>query len=85
MSSKRSLKLVVTYHTPNPATNTEAYAHHLPMMFHPFRKELELFYEPNKFYIDKLNDADVISVFNYNKARFEPWRDLVNTDLVDFR
>ena len=40
MSSKRSLKLVVTYHTPNPATNTEAYAHHLFMMFYPFRKEL---------------------------------------------
>ena len=41
MSSKekmrcRSVKLVVRYHTPNPATNAEAYAHHLLMMFYPF-------------------------------------------------
>ena len=55
------------------------------MMFYPLRKELGLFYEPNKFYIDKINYAYVICVFNYNKARFEPWIDLVNTDLMDFR
>ena len=90
MSSKekmrcRSVKLVVRYHTPNPATNAEAYAHHLLMMFYPFRKELELLSQPNKSYIDKLNEPDVISVVNSNKARFEPWVDLVNTALMNFR
>ena len=39
----------------------------------------------NKSYIDKLNEPDAISVVNSNKARFEQRRDLVNTDLMDFR
>ena len=41
--------------------------------------------QPNKSYIDKLNEPDVISVVNSNKVRFEPLGDLVNTALMDFR
>ena len=36
---RRNVKHVVRYHTSNPVSNPEAYAHHLMMLFLPFRQE----------------------------------------------
>ena len=51
----RKVKKILRYHTPNPATDPEAYAHHLLILFFPFRKESELLCPANKTYISKLN------------------------------
>ena len=89
MSSKekmrcRNVKKVLRYHIPNPAVNAEAYAHHLLMLFYPFRKESDLLCEDDLTYVSKLNDAEVMNVTNRNKTIFEPWGELVETSLRQF-
>ncbi|XP_057292445.1 uncharacterized protein LOC130621150 [Hydractinia symbiolongicarpus] len=88
MSSKEKLKRrnkkrVVRYHTPNPVNKAEEYAHHLLMLFYPFRKESDLLSEVGNSYVVKLNDPEVLSIVNENKARFEPWGDMVNNVLMN--
>jgi len=81
MSSKeklrcRNVKKVLRYHTPNTLVRAEAYAHHLLMLFYPFRKESDL--------LSKLNEPDVLNIVNENKLVFEPWGDLVELSLRQF-
>ena len=89
MSSKermccRNVKKVLRYHTPNPAVNAEAYAHHLLILFYPFRKESDLLCEDNLTYISKLNNEEVTVTVNRNKMIFEPWGELVESSLRQF-
>ena len=61
MSSKeklkqRNVKRVVRYHTLNPVSNAEAYAHHLMMLFLPFRQESDLLCRTSNSYVAKLNN-----------------------------
>jgi len=81
---RRNVRKVLRYHTPNAATNAEAYSHHLLMLFFPFRKETELLSEVDKSYFSKLNQPDILAVVNINKEKFEPWGDLVETSLRNF-
>ena len=88
MSSKekmrcRNVKKVIRYHTPNPAVDAEAYAHHLLMLFYPFRKESELC-EIDGTYTSKLNLPEVLHIVNRNKEIFEPWGDQVELSLRQF-
>lgn len=88
MSSKekmrcRNVKKILRYHIPNPVVNAEAYAHHLLMLFYPFRKESDLLCEENLTYVSKLND-EVTNIVNRNKMIFEPWGELVETSLRNF-
>ena len=80
----RNVKKILRYHTPNPAVNAEAYAHHLLMLFYPFRKESELLCEENMTYVSKLNNKEVLDVVNRNKVIFEPWGELVESSLRKF-
>ena len=89
MSSKekmkcRTVKKVLRYYTPNPLTHSEAYAHHLLMLFYPFRNENELISETSSTYLAKLNEENVNLVVNENKQKFEPWGDLVHAALVTY-
>jgi len=72
------------YHSPNPVSYAEAHAHHLRMMFYPFRKESELVSPESNTYIGKLNEIDVANVINSNKLKFEPWGDVVNEALLNY-
>jgi len=61
MSSKdklkrRNTKRVVQYHTPNPISKPEEYAHHLMMLFLPFRKESDLCENEDFHFVTKLNE-----------------------------
>ena len=38
----RNVKRIIRYHTPNALISAEAHAHHLLMLFFPFRKESDL-------------------------------------------
>ena len=89
MSSKekmrcRNIKKVLRYHILNPAVNAEAYAHHLLILFYPFRKESDLLCEDNLTYVSKLNDEEVTNIVNRNKMIFEPWGELVESSLRQF-
>lgn len=86
MSSKETLrrrnkKRVVRYHTPNPLTKPEEYAHHLLMLFLPFRSETDLLVENS--YVIKLNDPVTLEIVNRKKSHFEPWGDLVDQALMN--
>jgi len=77
MSSKekmkcRTIKKVLRYHTPNPVSHSEDYAHHLLMLFYPFRKESDLLSLNSKTYIEKLNETNATTIVNKNKCKFEP-------------
>ena len=74
MSSKEKLKRrnkkrIVRYHSPNPVNRAEEYAHHLLMLFLPFRKESDLLSEVEKSYATKLNNPDILAIVNTNKNR----------------
>ena len=89
MSSKEKMKCrrirkVVRYHTPNPVTHAEAYAHHLLMLFFPFRNESDLISEVDNSYTSKLNEPDILSIVNSNKQLFEPFGDVVDRALMNF-
>ena len=90
MSSKevlkcRKVKAVLRYHVPNPHKNPEKYAHHILFMFYPFRNELELKSSSSETYAETLNDPIVCRIANENKTKFEPFADLVDNALIDFR
>lgn len=86
MSSKekmkcRKIKKVLRYHTPNKVTHLEAYAHHLLMLFYPFRFESDLLSSKTETYIDNPN---ISSIVNENKQKFEPWGYLVEEALTNY-
>ena len=78
-----NIKRVVRYHTPNRFTNLEAYAHHLLMLFFPFRKELDLISQIDSSYVAMLHNENVLAIVNNNKVKFEPWGDIVDSVLMN--
>jgi len=75
---RRNVKRVLRYHIPNEFSQPEAYAHHLLMLFFPFRNESELLSEENSSYVSKLNIGDVLAIVNHNRYNFKPFGDVVN-------
>lgn len=89
MSSKEKLKCrkvpkVLRYYTPNQHKFPEKYAHHILMLFYPFRSE-ETDLKLSDSYVLKLNEPAVIEVVNRNKHIFEPDADLVELVLQNYR
>ena len=80
----RGVKKVLRYHTPNRKVDPEAYAHHLLLLFYPFREETELLCETSKTYSAKLSKPDVVETINRNKTVFESWGDQVEMSLRQF-
>ena len=82
MSNKEVLKCrktrkVLRYYTPNKHRYPERYAHHLLMLFYPFRDE-ENDLKAEGLYMTKLNQPEVLEVVNRNRRVFEP-----NAELID--
>ena len=74
----------ITY-TPNRNLHPEKYAHHLLMLFFPFRKEEEDLKLDNS-YMNKLSDPIVLQKVNQNKrVFFEPNSELVELALRNYR
>lgn len=53
------------------------------MLFLAFRKEKDLLSKNGNSYVVKLNNPDVLHIENENKARFEPWGDMVDNVLMN--
>ena len=73
----RKVRKVLRYHVPNSMLYPEKYAHHLLMLFYPFRNENELLSGTPLLYQNKLLEPDVQDVVNNNRFKFEPYGDLV--------
>ena len=74
MSSKdkmrcRSVKKILRYHTPNANLNPEKHAHHLLMLFYPFRREQELLSVEEKGFLTKLNQPNVLTIVKRSLRR----------------
>ena len=63
----RKVRSVLRYHVPNRHKKTEQYAHHLLFMFFQFRNESELCCTPSGTYMEKLNEAKILTIVNENK------------------
>ena len=90
MSSKEKLKCktvksVLRYHVPNPHKQPEKYGHHMLFMFYPFRKESDLCSVESGTYMEKLCDPVIKNIVNENKQKFEPFAELVDSALTDYR
>ena len=89
MNSKEKLKSrkvpkVLRYYTPNKNKHPEKFAHHMLMLFYPFRSE-EADLKIDGSYVLKLNMDEVKDIVNRNKQFFEPDGDLVNLVLQNYR
>ena len=89
MNSKEKLKCrkvpkVLRYYTPNKNKHPERYAHHMLMMFYPFKLE-ESDLKIDGSYVLKLNIHEVSVAVNRNKQFFEPDGDLVDLVLQNYR
>ena len=71
----RKVQKVLRYYTPNKHKFPEKYAHHMLMLFYPFRSE-ELDLKEAGSYVAKLNNSEVIEIVNRNRTAFEPEGDL---------
>ena len=58
---------------PNKLLSPEKFAHHVLLLFYPFRDEKELLSGfPPPLYQNKLQEEGVQDVVNINKIKFEP-------------
>ena len=73
----RKVRKVLRYHVPNNILHPEKYAHHLLMLFYPFRNENELLAGTPPLYQNKFLEPGVQDIVNNNKIEFEPFGDLV--------
>ena len=80
----RKVQKVLRYYTPNKHKFPEKYAHHILMLFYPFRSEESDLKEAGS-YVTKLNNDTVIASVNRNKAAFEPDGDLVESVLHNYQ
>ena len=59
------------------------YACHILFIFYPFRTEIEL--SLNNSNMNKLYEPGVLDIVNTNKQTFEPYAEVVDTGLQNFR
>ena len=81
----RKVKLVMRYHAPNYHKKPEEYAHHMLLMYYPFRSETALHENESKTYTETLLDPAVAAIVNENKIKFEPYGELVDAALDNLR
>ncbi|XP_066911767.1 uncharacterized protein [Clytia hemisphaerica] len=79
----RKVRKVLRTYTPNRHLYPEKYAHHLLMLFYPFRKEEDLKLDGS--YMLKLSSPDVLEKVNRNREIFEPNSELVESALQNYR
>ena len=73
------------YHVPNKLLSPEKFAHHVLLLFYPFRDEKELLSGFPPLYQNKLQEQGVRDVVNTNKIKFvEPHGDFVDQAYSEF-
>ncbi|XP_066928370.1 uncharacterized protein [Clytia hemisphaerica] len=81
----RKVPLVLRLHEPNRNKHPEDYAHHLLMLYYPFRNENELLSQEHNSYTQKLFEPGVVEMIERNRALIQPYSGLVDDALVRFR
>ena len=73
----RKVRRILRYHVPNKILYPEKFAHHVLLLFYPFRDEKELLSGLPPLYQNKLQEQGAQEIVNINKIKFEPHFDLV--------
>ena len=86
----RKVRRVLRYHTPNKHQYPEKYAHHLLLLFCPFRSKNELLGGTSHTYQEKYFEDGVTKIIRNNQRKFEPYAELAdeayenfNAELID--
>ena len=84
MSSKdkikgRKVSSVLRYFTPNKNREYESHAHHLLLLFYPFRDESDL-----KVGMNLVAEPGVIDIINTNRALIKPFSDAADETLLQY-
>ena len=74
----RKVRRFLRYHVPNKLSLPEKFAHHVLLLFYPFRDEKELLSGFPPLYQNKLQEQGFLDVVNMNKIKFELYGDLVD-------
>ena len=81
----RKVRTVLQYHVPNKLLSPEKFAHHVLLLFYPFRDEKELLSGFPPLYQNKLQEQGVQDVVNTNKIKFvEPHGDFTDQAYSEF-
>ena len=80
----RKVPYVLRYFTPNENRDYESYAHHLLLLFYPFRDESDLKTGIPPSYTNKVAEPGVIDIINTNRALIEPFSDAVDEALIQY-
>ena len=80
----RKLPSILWYFAPNKYWNYESYAHHLLLLFYPFRDESDLKVGIPPSYTNKIAEPGVIDIINTNRALIEPFSDAVDEALLQY-
>ena len=81
----RKVRTVLQYHVPNKLLSPEKFAHHVLLLFYPFRDEKELLSGFPPLYQNKLQEQGVQDVVNTNKIKFvEPHVDFIDQAYSEF-
>ncbi|MEO2221042.1 MAG: AAA family ATPase, partial [Nitrosopumilus sp.] len=78
----RKVRKVLRFYVPNQTKFPEKFAHHLLVLYKPFRKEVELATDDS--YVQTLQDQIVLQLVNENKQKFEPYSEFLNEALLNF-
>ena len=78
----RKVKKVLRFYIPNQTKYPEKYAHHLLILYKPFRKEVHLATDDS--YVQTLQDPIVLQIVNENKQKFEPYSEFLDEALLNF-
>ena len=80
----RKVPRVLRYYTPSQHKSPEKFAHHMLMLFYPFRSE-EKDLKISGSYVCKLNEPEINEIVNRNKYIFEPNADIVELVLHNYQ
>ena len=72
------VRRILLYHVPNKLLPPDKFAHHMLLLFYPFRDEKELLPGFPPLYQNQLQQQRVQNIVNKNKLKFGPYGDLVD-------
>ena len=76
--SQSKKNTLLRFHVPNNILYPEKFAHHILLLFYPFRDAKKLSSVLPPLYQNKLLEQGVQVIVNINKIKFEPYGDLVD-------
>ena len=79
----RRVKKVLRFYQPNKLKNPEGYAHHLLMLYQPYRNEEDLM--TNDSYIKTLSNPEIKDLVENNRKLFEPYGEMIDEAFLTFQ